>query len=348
MNRILGGNCLYVKSVSTEAGIRQTLKADCLAVVMDEAEREDERSHSRVQNILTLARQASSDDDAKIVKGTPTGNAINYQIRSPFCLSSINSNLMQTADKGRVTNIELSSNKLSGEVYEKWKANNDDLLTNEYVQALYSKIFSKIPEIASNAITLARAIERKAGDRRLGDQYGALLAGFLSLSKDEILTEESAKLEIEDIDFIIEKDRAIGMNDQHRLLNKIMQHIIRIPKDRGFDDLTVGDLCERIHKTSIGFQECARALANIGIKVEDGLIAISNDNENLADVLSDSIWSGNWSQTLKRLEFATSSEKTVYFSPGCKTRATLLPVEKVIQIEDEKVTPIFQQSLKIK
>ena len=133
---------------------------------MDEAEREDASSHQRLQSVLTLARQASSDDDSRIVKGTPMGNALNYQIRSPFCLSSINSNLVQSADKGRFTNIELSSLKLSGEVYDNWKARLDALLSPDFIQSLYCRTFSMIPLIVANAKELARAIERSTGDRR--------------------------------------------------------------------------------------------------------------------------------------------------------------------------------------
>ena len=344
MTRILGNNCLYIKSVSTEAGIRQTLKADCLAVVMDEAEREDSSSHSRLQAVLTLARQASSDEDSRIVKGTPSGTAMNYKIRSPFCLSSINPNLVQTADKGRFTNIELSSVKLTGDEYDKWKMSIDNLLTEEYIQALYSRIFSMVPTISANARQLARAIERKTGDRRLGDQYGALMAGYLSLRESAVLTEEEAKFEIDVMDFETEKEKAQGINDQHRLLNKIMQHIMRIPKDRGFDDLTIGEMCVKVHKKLPGYTECDRALANTGIKIIDNMIAIANDNDNLAAILASSQWPNNWMQTLRRLSFAIPSKSNVYFSAACKVRATMLEIDKVLFDDDERVIELFPES----
>lgn len=331
--KVLGNNCLYIKSVSTEAGIRQTLKADCLPVVMDEAEREDAASHSRIQSILTLARQSSSDDDSRIVKGTPSGTALNYQIRSPFCLSSINSDLKQTADKGRFTNIELSGNKLSGEVYDKWKLEIDALLSSEYVTALYARIFAMVPVIAKNARTLAQAIERKTSDRRLGDQYGALLAGYLSLNENTVLTEADAKWEADNISFAEEKEKANGLNDMHRLLNKILQHVVRIPKEHGYEDVTLGEICERLYKNHT-HTEYKRTLANTGIKIIGDNIAIANDNDMLAGILEHTIWPSNWAQTLKRIEYASQSDGTVYFSPSCKERAVLFPINKVL-CEDE-------------
>lgn len=332
---ILRNNCLYIKSVSTEAGIRQTLKADCISVVMDEAEREDATSHSRIQAILTLARQASSDDDSRIVKGTPTGNALNFQIRSPFCLSSINSALVQSADKSRFTNIELSSVKLSGDDYTAWKLAIDELLNEKYIHSLYQRIFSMVPVIVQNAKQLARVIEDKTGDRRLGDQYGALVAAYKSFSENKMFTSEDAKWMIDDIKFDTEKENANGINDQHSLLNKIMQHIMRVPKDRGFEELTIAEMCNRVYRKRDVNNECKVILGNIGIKVMEDQIAIANDNDNLAEILKNSRWPHNWQQTLKRLVFAIPSKGNLYFSPGCRPRAILLPIVEVIFEEDE-------------
>lgn len=331
---ILGNNCLYIKSVSTEAGIRQTLKADCLSVVMDEAEREDSASHSRIQAVLTLARQASSDDDSKIVKGTPSGVALNYQIRSPFCLSSINSALVQTADKTRFTNIELSSNKLTSDLYKTWKKDRKELLTDQYVQSLYQRIFHNVETIVHNANILADVIEIKTGDRRLGDQYGSLLAGGRILYEIKKYTYEDAKWLIETLEFNTEKENANGINDQHSLLNRIMQHVLRISKDRGFEEITIAEMCQRVQRGHDINGECKSVLGSHGIKVINdntgNFIAVANDNANLAEVLKGSRWPNNWQQTLKRLAFATPSPKPVYFSPGCKPKAVLLPVENVL------------------
>lgn len=333
INRILGKNRLFIQSVSTEAGIRQSLGADSIPVVMDEAEREDAHSHARLQSILTLARQASSNTDSKIVKGTPTGKALNYLIRSCFCLSSINGSLMQTADKGRFTQIELSAKKLSGDKYELWCLEIGELLTDDYVNGLYNRIIKLIPLIVHNAKMLALAIEAKTGGRRLGDQYGALIAGFISYYSDEKLTKETAGKQIEFYNFDLENEQAKGKIDQFALLDKIMQHVIKIPKERGWDEISIADLCNHVH-IGVDVDKQVKMLGNIGIKVKDSMIYIANDNNNLGEILKGSRWPVNWAQTLKRLPFATSSEKPVYFSYGCKPRATIIPVDKVIQEDD--------------
>lgn len=336
IKQILQNNCLYIQSVSTEAGIRQTLKADCLAVVMDEAEREDNTSHSRIQSILTLARQASSDNDSRIVKGSPTGKALDFQIRSPFCLSSINSSLIQTADKGRFSPLELSSNKLSGDTYAKWKTDMQKLLTAEFSQKLYSRIFGMIPTIVANAATFANAIEVKTGDRRLGDQYGALLSGYYSFTQSKLFTASDTKWVIDEINFSTEKEMATGTNDQFSLLNKIMQHVIRVPKNQGFEELSIAEMCDRVKTFGSNNAECKRSLGNIGIRIIESDIAIANENDLLADILKNSRWPHNWAQTLKRLTFAKATENSVRFGSGCKSRATLLPFKDVIFSDDQQ------------
>ncbi len=259
-----------------------------------------------------------------------------YQIRSPFCLSSINSALVQTADKGRFTNIELSSVKLAGDEYDIWKSAIDNLLTPEYVQALYSRIFSMVPTITANAKQLAKAIEKKTIDRRLGDQYGALLAGYISLNENSLLSEDDAKWLIDDLKFDTEKEKANGINDQHRLLNKIMQHIMRIEKNQGYENITIGDMCERVHLKQDSYNVCREHLKNIGIKIIGDDIAIANDNENLADILKTSHWPNNWMQTLQRLLFAKPSKGAIYFSSACNSRATVMPINKVLFSENEE------------
>jgi len=71
----LGDSSLTVQSNSTEAGIRQRLKQDARPVIFDEAEGESQHARQRMQAVLELARQASSDGVAEIAKGTAGGKA---------------------------------------------------------------------------------------------------------------------------------------------------------------------------------------------------------------------------------------------------------------------------------
>lgn len=61
----------------------------------------------RVQDVLALARQASSATTARTLKGTANGDAMAFRIRSMFAFSSIQAPLKQQADVERVAVLEL-------------------------------------------------------------------------------------------------------------------------------------------------------------------------------------------------------------------------------------------------
>ena len=100
MRPLLGGICQSATGGTTEAGLRGTLKSDAIPVVFDEFEQNEARDKQTVQNVLSLARIASS-EGGKIYKGTTSGGANSFEIRSMFCVSSINVNLIQKADIDR-------------------------------------------------------------------------------------------------------------------------------------------------------------------------------------------------------------------------------------------------------
>ena len=98
------GDGLYRASDPTAAGIRQGLGGGARAVAVDEIEFEP--GSKRAETIVELARIASTDSQAAIVRGTVDGNALSYFIRSTFYFSSIVHAPMRPQDRSRVTVLE--------------------------------------------------------------------------------------------------------------------------------------------------------------------------------------------------------------------------------------------------
>ena len=71
-----------------------------LLVVFDEAEVGGDGT--RVQNVLGLARQSSSESDARTLKGTQHGASMEFKVRSRFCFASIAGAVNEESDKSRV------------------------------------------------------------------------------------------------------------------------------------------------------------------------------------------------------------------------------------------------------
>lgn len=103
MSPMLGRVALQVQSKTTEAGIRQALGCDSRPVIFDEFEAEDMYAATRVQGVLDLMRQSSSDSGGRILKGTGDQKGKAFDIRSTFAFASINSGAQTRADQSRIT-----------------------------------------------------------------------------------------------------------------------------------------------------------------------------------------------------------------------------------------------------
>ena len=98
-----------MSGATTEAGLRQTICSDAVPVVFDEAESNEKGDQQRMQAILSLARVASSESSAEMLKGSPSGDVSRYRVRSMFLMSSIATALKQGADKSRFAQLTLRS-----------------------------------------------------------------------------------------------------------------------------------------------------------------------------------------------------------------------------------------------
>jgi putative DNA primase/helicase len=119
----------FVLGNTTEAGIRQKLKSDALPVVFDEAESNEKRDADRMQGVLSLARAASSEGRGVTVKGSVASEAMMFNVRSMFMLSSINMALKQGADRSRfsVLMLRIPDDMTTEAKADHWKSLKADL-----------------------------------------------------------------------------------------------------------------------------------------------------------------------------------------------------------------------------
>ena len=196
---LLGDFALLVSGSTTEAGLRQTIGSDAVPVVFDEAESNEKGDQQRMQGILALARVASSESGAAMLKGSPSGEVSRYRVRSMFLLSSIATALKQGADQGRFAQLSLRSPSdiAKQEREAHWAALDRDLgrqITPELGRRLITRTVELIPMIRQAAAVFSRAAARHFDSQRLGDQYGTLLAGAWSLLSDDAPTQAEAEL----------------------------------------------------------------------------------------------------------------------------------------------------------
>lgn len=335
---LLGDMCLIPMGNSTEAGIRQKLRGDALPVVMDESEANERIDQQRIQSILTLARVASSESRASTFKGSPGGEVSTFRVRSMFLLASIATGLKQGADRRRFAQLTLRNpSDMPDEARAAhWRALDRDLesvITPEFAQRLLARTLRLVPVIKQSIAVLTTVGARVLGSQALGDQYGTLLAGAWHLQSSEVISEQRAEELLSASDWAPYQEE-LEIPDERRLLNRILQHQIRVEVDRSATNRTVLELIGTCHQgmdvenptSPVPPATAGAVLARHGMKVAGGQLLVSNSAEALGKILADTAWGNNWAGVLLRLPKA-SKQPSQWFPGIGQSRAVALPVE---------------------
>lgn len=321
---VVGNTAIHPQGVATEAGIRQLLGMDARPVVFDEAEGEDAQAQARIQAIMALARQASSENGGAIIKGSATGKATTYRIRSMFGFSSIGVGVQQYADKTRVTVLAMQIDQTKTddqrkEHFDALQAKASGLLTQDYCARLRARAVNMIGAIRENARIFATAGASVIGTQRLGDQIGTMLAGAYALHNSGLITPEAAREWIARQDWS-EETALNEVRDEQSCLARILENVVRVSGDQSTNDRSIGEL---IHSAltkqrygDVGPQAAEEHLLRVGIRIEGDGFVVSNGHIALEKILAGSAWAKQWGRILKRLPGAQTREPQRFGSGG--------------------------------
>lgn len=328
---LLGPSAMMVQGSTTEAGLRQRLKQDARPIVFDEAESEEQNSQRRVQLIIELARQASSDGGAEIVKGTATGQGMAFRIRSMFMLSSINVALTQAADESRFSVLSLVAPEKT--VAESARFADFDrrisaTLTDELCAAMRARSYHLMPIIRINSKTLSRAVAERLGSQRIGDQVGTLLAGYYSMMHSGEITLDEAREWCRELDFSDAKESE-SVSDEESCLGRILQAQVRFDTLHGTMQRSIAEIVRcaagNMGMDSVTPTEANAVLGRFGLMVDGTSLAVSNTHAELQNILRNTAWGGGWRRVLARIDGAHPSSEAVRFA-GARSRATIIPL----------------------
>jgi len=325
------------QSETTEAGIRQFLKADALPVVFDEAESEDKKSAERMQAVLNIMRASSTSDGGKIIKGSSGGAATEFNIRSCFAFSSIGTAIHQRSDKSRITVLEIKPD-LSIDKKERWVETQKiyfETATPEFIEAFQSRAVWLLPTILKNAKTFSNAASIVLNNQRTGDQLGILLAAYYSLTSESEISFDNAIEWMKKQDLIEEK-MANDTRDEIKLINHLMSCETSVETIYGIAKRTIGELVIIARGDVVGEKEMrliSEDLANItlkriGMKVNGFSLIVSDNSEKISKFLENTSYSRNYQSILKRVE---TSEKLIdaTFGGYIKSNATKIDTRAI-------------------
>ena len=311
------------QSETTEAGIRQFLKADALPVVFDEAESEDKKSAERMQSVLNIMRASSTSDGGKIIKGSSGGAATEFNIRSCFAFASIGTSIYQRSDQSRITVLEIKPDD-SENKKEKWTETQKmyfEIATDEYIQAFQSRSVWQLPTILKNAKTFANAASIATGNQRTGDQLGILLSGYHSLISEREISFKEATTIVDTLNLSEEK-LANETRDEIKLLNHLMDCEVSVegvygPIKRTLGELVIiarGDIVSQRESAKINEDLANDTLKRLGIKVQNYCLYFSVSSEKIRGLLTNTSYVRNYHTILRRVETAEMKSNTTFGS----------------------------------
>jgi putative DNA primase/helicase len=335
------GMNLYAQGNSTEAGVRQELKGDARPVLFDESESQTEREALRIQSVLAMVRQASSESAAKTYKGTAGGDAISFHIRSMFCLASIQVGIKYQADIERMTVLTLLPKRDDADPAETWKRIDDALHVMARDETMPGRLVRRslalLPATISNIKTFAEAAAMKFGSQRDGDQYGTLMAGAWSLISRELVTLDEARQWIDAYDWSEHRENN-ETDEGERAMSALMGALVRIS---GAAEVTVSELV----RTALGLvvdgvglttTSAEAVLQRHGIRTSGDVLLLSNTSTELRRLMRDTPFSADLRGVLLRVKGAYKWTGTARFS-GTPTRCIAVPLDGYIDQEDEGV-----------
>lgn len=335
VKHLVGPIGLTVQSKTTEAGIRQNLRIDSRPIIFDEPETQNEKDRDRVQQVLDLARQASSEDGFDILKGTVTGHEVRFRIRSSFMFSSINFGAIQSADENRIvplTLVPMGDRQGAAEHFDLIKKMIGDTVSEDFAGRLLSRTLTLLPILRKNINTFSRVLSNTMSSRQ-ADTIGCLVAGVYSLCSDSMLTIPEAEKFVSDRSWIkITANRTETDSDHDKALNHLMEQIVR--NGPGVE-WSIAEAIKHIRDSSD--HPATNVLARHGIRLKEGNVLIGRSHSIIDKFFTQTPWARVWDKTILQCPGATAGQTTVDFA-GTKKKAIIIPLNQIITAEEPIVS----------
>jgi len=323
IKEVLGSVALDVQGGTTEAGLRQELRYEARPCLFDEFEGDSKSAG----NIIALARTAASENDAKLIKGQPSGTPIAYTVQFSGIFAGINTNLETEADRSRFVEIELMPLNHSIEFGRREMEMATEALGSEIGPRLVARM---LQQLANGSFDIALEVfrdglRRFGGDERYVDLYGHLLAGSWVLEHDQ---PPEAKVAYEVAIVLAGDHDRNGVSDERECLDRLLQHAVRVELG---PPMTVGELLQYFKDGISGrfeLQAVERDLAATGVRLDrqSGEVWIAN-RLGIEAVYAGSRWAGAHVNAIRRLGGLASSSGRRF--GGASSRYTRLPWETV-------------------
>jgi hypothetical protein len=259
---------------TTEAGIRQTIKNDASAIVVEESETDTPKKRQRRDDTLSLMRQSTSDETPKAAKGTIDGRGMMFTLRSMFMFVAISPEIESVADDNRLFRVNLEKNDND---WASLKIRLGDLITPDICAGIRALTWSKLQDIftmADKMIPIIQEVTHKSA--RFATAEAMLFATYQIIWKQKNLSEDELHKFFKQIYAWQPPEQ--GGDETEELLDKLLDSIVQ----EGREKYTLREILQKLDK-GYDKQDMWRAFAGrygLGI-TSDGELAIAKNHPEI-------------------------------------------------------------------
>ncbi len=330
--RDLLGSAALRSADPTKMAIAQQLAGAARPVLLDEFERDIDPG--KQDAIVQLARLASTEDQAQIIRGSPEGRVRSYVIRGCFYFSGIVPSPLKPQDRTRIHVIDLRT--LDGASSEQILEVNQTAagIAGGLAPRLRARALAGFWRFQQNERVFEVAIRDgwKAGGR-INDQMGTLLAMSQMLLEDEVVTLEGAMAVLAKFESV--KDHLLGRPEETEA-QLCLNHLLTTPLLVDKISKNIAEMITMVRDgshTMILESPDHRELKRNGIAIvriegwADLAVAVSLQHRGLGEIFNGTRWNGGaWTPVLRRLPGSWAARDAIRFA-GFRDRCTLIPIE---------------------
>lgn len=260
VDQLLGDFGYLGTGKTTEAAMRRSLKVDARPVRLDEMEAKTGRMVEKINSILDLERNSSSDASGYMEICAIDGGVAHYRIRSCFCNASVSLPAMDAAVESRIIGAELRWH--TPEAMRKKKERSAALLARCMGDPgrFRRRMFRELPNILENIEFLRNEGLDGIGDQRQADQWAPIIAAvFAIVYGGKIESARGAELIspqleamgaahseiIEDEDRVIEHILGYAIEDDHKKRRTVAEWLAKADDYADEGKLDAADLLGR-------------------------------------------------------------------------------------------------------
>lgn len=285
---------IFSGGYTTEAGVRQHIKNDATAIVIEEAETDTKKKKDLRNDLFSLMRQSTSDNAPKVAKGTKDGKGTLFNMRSMFLFAAISPEIEAIADDNRIFRVNMiqGNNADWPEIRSKLL----ELITPDNCRKIRATTWRKLPEIIEFSNKLAPLIQDMTkmdiraclADGMLLSSYWLVLKGTDNLEEDQIKNFIKLFYDMSPVEF--------QRDETDELLDRILDEKIIVDKPERLT-LTLREILKASYKGTIswtGFDGNLNSNEIMYLKktagryglgcFEDGSIAVASNHHEIMKI----------------------------------------------------------------